>query len=332
VRFEKCTVADAGDEPRRRAPITFGARAGCTQDVGGVELADCTLVEAIDRPLMAFDDYTGELKVLDVTGTLKVVRDGKEQVVPITEQLLDRLMPTRTLKRIPRYDLTGARFAPVFPDAKLPPAEPRLVRQRKYGEYLVYAEQGDRVQLRVRHLQVGSYAGSDMKIPILNDSGKRVATLVAPFKQDTPCSFTAPQTGAFKLVCDAGGNCVHVDSPTHRLCLVGHGRAIPLIGTSGDFYFRVPGDVAEFGVKIYGSGAERVNAAVFDPSGRQVWSKENIDMPQLYEGKPRTPGTDEVWRVRIGRPTVGAFEDNFIDLRGVPNVLAYTPEALLKPN
>ncbi len=66
---------------------------------------------------------------------------------------------------------------PVFPDAKLPSAEPRLVRQRKYGEYLVYATKGDEVQLRVRYLKVGSYGGSDMKIPVLDESGKRIATL-----------------------------------------------------------------------------------------------------------------------------------------------------------
>ena len=93
----------------------------------------------------------------------------------------------------------------------------------------------------------------------------------------------------------------------------------------------VLGSVAECAAKIFGEGKERVNAAVFDPSGAQVWAKENIDIPQLYEGKPRTAGKDEVWRIRIGKPTNGAFEDNYVDLRGVPNVLAYTPEALLKP-
>ena len=332
VRFENCTVADASDEPTRATPILFSASADSAHDLGGVEFADCKLVESVDRPVMAFEDYAGELKVLDVTGTLKVVRDGKERVVAITEQLLDELMPTRTLKRIPRYDLSGVRFVPVFSDAKLSPAESPLVRQRSYGEYLVYATKGDEVQLRVRHLQVGGYGGSDMKIPVLDESGKSIATLVAPFQQDTQCSFSAPETGVFKLVCDAGGNCVHVDSPTNRLCLVGMGRAIPFISTSGEFYFWVPGSVAGFGVKIYGEGQERVNAAVFDPSGAEVWAKENIDVPQLYEGKPRTTGKDEVWRIRIGKPTGGAFEDNFVDLRGVPCVLAYTPEALLKPS
>ena len=332
VRFENCTIADTGDKPKRATPIMFAASANSSQDVGGVEFVDCRLVEPVDRPLMAFEDYAGELRVLDVTGTLKVIRDGKERVIPITEQFLDELMPTRTLKRIRRYELTDARFVPVFPDAKLPSTEPPLARQRTHGEYLVYATKGDEVQLRVRHLKVGGYGGNDMKIPVLDESGKSIATLVAPFQKDTQCSFTAPETGTFKLVCDAGGNCVHVDSPTHRLCLVGIGRPISFISTSGDFYFRIPGSVAEFGVKIFGSGGERVNAAVFDPSGAQVWSKENIGIPQLYEGKPRTAGKDEVWRIRIGKPTDGAFEDNYIDLRGVPNVLAYTPEALLKPN
>ncbi|HQZ66601.1 MAG TPA: right-handed parallel beta-helix repeat-containing protein [Planctomycetaceae bacterium] len=332
VRFENCTIADTGDKPKRATPIMFAASANSSQDVGGVEFVDCRLVEPVDRPLMAFEDYAGELRVLDVTGTLKVIRDGKERVIPITEQFLDELMPTRTLKRIRRYELTDAHFVPVFPDVTLPSTEPPLARQRTHGEYLVYATKGDEVQLRVRHLKVGGYGGNDMKIPVLDESGKSIATLVAPFQKDTQCSFTAPETGTFKLVCDAGGNCVHVDSPTHRLCLVGIGRPISFISTSGDFYFRVPGSVAEFGVKIFGSGGERVNAAVFDPSGAQVWSKENIGIPQLYEGKPRTAGKDEVWRIRIGKPTDGAFEDNYIDLRGVPNVLAYTPEALLKPN
>lgn len=331
VRFENCTVADASDEPKRATPILFVARAGSTEDVGGVEFVDCKLVEPVDRPLMAFQDYTGELKVLDITGTLKVVRDGKERVAPITEELLDELMPTRTMKRIPRYDLTSARFVPVFPDVTLPPAKARLARQRKHGEYLVYASKGDEVQLQVRYLKVGSNGGSDMKIPVLDESGKQIATLTAPFQQDTQCSFTAPETGTFKLVCDAGGSSVHVDSPTHRLCLVGMDSGIHFILTSGNFYFWVPGDVTEFGVKIFGEGGERVNAAVFDPAGEQVWAKENIDIPQMYEGKPRSAGKDEVWRVRIGRPTDGTFEDNYIDLRGVPNVLAYAPEALLRP-
>ena len=137
--FENCTVADASNEPKRNTPISFAARAGCTHDVGGVEFENCTLVEPVDRPLMVFHDYTGELKVLDLTGTLRVVRDGRKQTVPITEQLLDELMPMRRLKRIPRYDVTGARFVPVFPDAKPSSIQSGLVRQRKHAEYFIYA-------------------------------------------------------------------------------------------------------------------------------------------------------------------------------------------------
>lgn len=331
VRFERCTVADASTEPQRSVPIAFAARAGSTQDIGGVELLGCILIEPVDRPLMSFHDYTGELKVVDVTGRLKVVRNGQARWVPITEALLDELMPSRTLKRIARYDLSGSRFVPVFPDAEQTSSEPPITRQRKLGEYLLYAEKGDEVKLRVRYLQVGSYGGEEMKISVLAESGKRVAVLTAPFKQETACSFSAPATGTFKLVCDAGGNCVHVDSPTHRLCLVGIDRAIPLIHTSGGFYFWVPGSVKEFGVKVFGNGQERVSAAVYDPSGSQVWEEDNIDIPRLYVGKPRTPGKDEIWRLQIGRPTEGVFEDNYIDLRGIPCVLSYSPEALLKP-
>ena len=331
VRFENCTWADAGDEPKHAAPIMFGARATCALDVGNFEFANCTLKEPTNRPLMSFDDYTGELKVVDVTGKLVVVRDGVSQVVPITEQLLNQLFPSRTLKRIPRYDLSGKRFVPVFPEAAVSSEKPRLIRQRKRGEYLVYANQGDEVQLNVRYLPVGKYGGNTMKVVVLNESDKPVKTLTASFKENTQCSFTAPTTGAFRLVCDAGPNCVHVNSPTHRLCLVGFGRAIPLIASSGDFYFLVPGDVQEFGVKVFGSDAERVNATVYDPSGKPVWAEENINVSQLFAGQPRTSGKDEVWRLRLGRPSEGVFEDNYIELRGIPCLLAYTPQDLLKP-
>lgn len=331
IRFENCTLADSSDDPKRTTPIRFAARAGGTQDVGGVEFVNCKLVEPVDRPLMTFLDYAGDLKVLDVTGTLQIVRDGKQRVVPITEELLDELMPARTLKRIPRYDLTDVHLVPVDPDAEVPSAKSQLARQRKQGEYLVHAEKGDEVRLRVRYLKVGRYGGKEMKIRVSNETGKRVATLAAPFQQTTQCSFIAPETGTYKLDCDAGGNSVHVDSPSNPLCLVGVDRAIPFIRTSGDFYFWVPGDVKEFGVKVYGAGQERVNAAVFDPSGTEVWAKENIDMPEMLVAQPRKQGEGEIWRVRIGRPTDGTFEDNYIDLRGVPNVLARTPESLLKP-
>jgi hypothetical protein len=205
------------------------------------------------------------------------------------------------------------------------------VRQRKQAEYFIYANKGDEVTLRVQYLPVGNYSGSEMEIPVLSESGKRVATLLAPFKEDTQCSFVAPKTGTYKLVCDAQGNCVHMDSPTHRLCITGTNKAIPLIRTSGDFFFWVPGDVKEFGVKVFGSGDERVNATIFDPSGKPVWSEESISITQMFDSKPRTAGEDEIWRLRVGRPTKGAFEDFFIDLRGIPCVLAREPEMLLKP-
>ena len=335
VRFENRVIGDASTEPKRESPIVFEARKGwCTDDIGGVEFANCALVERLDRPLMVFQGSTGGPQVHDVTGKLTLMRDGKAREIPITDMLLDKLMPTRTRtrKQIARFDASGMHYVPAFPDAALPTQRPAPVQQRRHGEYLVYANKGDDVKLRVRHLQVGSYDGSDMEIPVLGAAGKRVATLVAPFKQDTECSFAAPETGAFSLVCDAEANCVHVDSPTHRLCLISSKTPFLLIGSEADLYFWVPGNLEEFGVRIWGWAEERVTASVFDPSGKQGWAAENIDdIAQLYVGQPRTPGKGEAWRIQLRRPTVGGFEDYRVDLRGVPSVLAYSRETLLKP-
>ncbi len=331
LRFENCTIADAAGKPKRSAPITFEARKDSVLDVGGAAFVNCVLEEPIDRPLMTFADATGELKPLGITGDLKVIRGGKTQTIALTEGFLDELFPVRTVKRIPRYDLSKARFVPALTAARLSSKKSQSAFQRGRGEYLVHANQGDEVELRVNYRQVGHYDGVELEIPVTNGLGRLVATLNAPFQRETRCSFIAPETGVFKLVCDAGRNRAQMDSSTHRLCLIGAGRPIPFIHATGDFYFWVPGDVAEFGVKVSGWGDERVNAAVFDPAGRQAWSRENIGAAEVFVGRPNKAGAGEIWRLRLDKPTAGAFEDFQIEVRGAPNVLAQEPEALLRP-
>jgi hypothetical protein len=43
------------------------------------------------------------------------------------------------------------------------------------------------------------------------------------------------------------------------------------------------------------------------------------------------PSLGESWSLRLARPKHLVMEDHFVDLRGVPPLLAVTRDALLKP-
>ncbi len=330
LRFVRCVIDDRNDKPELQAPICFSARQGSAWDLGGVEFVDCTVRERVARPLLSFRDYTSGLKVVDVTGRIAVERGGERRVVEISAARLDEWLPQRKLARIPWFDPSGVRFVPASP--RFAPAKRfPLVRQRGKAEYLVYARKGDRVALRVRFLRVGHYSGRTMPVEVYAPDGRRIASLPAAFPKETRCAFTAPQTGAYRLFFNSLANCVCIDSPTHRLCLFADKRPFRFISTQTDLYFRVPAAAKQFGVVVLGDGRERVNAALLNPAGEKVWAKESIDIPEMFFVKNRAPGRGETWRLRLRKPSQGAFEDYYVQLRGIPALLALSPGALLEP-
>ena len=331
VRFENCTIADPAESPSPVAPIVFGARRGCREHIGGVELANCTIKERVERPLMKFRDYAGGLKVLDVTGRLTVVKDGKERTIPITDQLLDELMPSRTFKTIEPYKTASLRFKPLVAD--IAPAALKLspVWLRDSATYLLYAQKGEAVTFSIRYAPVGRYSGKPMPMRIVSPSGTTVKTVEAAFREETAGTFDAAETGAYKLLCRSKPNRAAMVSTTHRLCVCAEDEPIHFIGTVGELFFHVPAGVKEFGVKVWGQGAEMVKVALFDPTGKKAWEHDNVSEPQMFAGKPDDPSQGRTWCVRLDRPSKGHFEDCAVELLGIPQVLACTREALLVP-
>ena len=331
VRFADCTIADPAESPSKAAPIVFGARRGCREHIGGVEFANCTIKELVERPLMKFRDYAGGLKVLDVTGTLTLIRDGKERVIPITDQLLDELMPSRTFKNIEPFKTAGLRYEPLV--AGITPEAIKLhpIWLRDRATYLLYAQKGEVVTFSIRYAQVGRYSGKPMPVQIVSPSGETVRTVEAAFREETVCTFDAPETGAYKVLCKPKPNRVAAVSTTHRLCVCAEDEPFHFIGTTGELFFYVPAGVKEFGVKAWGQGGEMVKVALVDPTGKKVWEQDSISEPQMFVGKPDDTSQGYAWRLRLDRPSKGHFEDCAIELLGIPQVLACTREALLRP-
>jgi hypothetical protein len=89
--------------------------------------------------------------------------------------------------------------------------------------------------------------------------------------------------------------------------------------------------VREFGVKVMGGdGTELVKVTVRDEVGRVVAERDNIALWQFAITRENEE-SDEIFSVKFERPSIGVLEDFFVQLQGIPPLLAPVREALLKP-
>jgi hypothetical protein len=198
--------------------------------------------------------------------------------------------------------------------------------------FLIPARQGENVSLRLASQAVGRGGGQATPVRIVSPSGKQVKRLAVEFLQEAEAEFTAAETGVYRLECQAGSHTIRVASGSHAPLVASDAGPIHLLNTAGEFYFLVPAGVKEFAVRFWGEGdLERVSAAVFDPSGTQVWKQDDITTAQSCQIQRKDTARDEVWRLKLSRSKIGVLEDHHVEMRGIPTILGFRPEGLLAP-
>jgi hypothetical protein len=332
LRLVNCTLADPAEQPAAGSPIHFSTHQGDLENLGGVELVDCVLREKVERPVMKFDNIT-DARIVDITGKLTVERQGQRTVYSLDQKLLDQWFPYDPVVEIRPQTLDGVRLEPV---AATPTSGVQKVpahRLRQEATYVLYAKKGDAVALRVKSSRVGRSDGKPVALRVLNPAGKEIHKSAVPFQQEADCQFTADQTGTFTILAQPENHTVQVVSSTHPVCMASTGRGVfHLLGTTGDFYFWVPAEVREFGLRFKGEGdGERISAAVLNPAGKTVWEQPNISTAQSFRFQRAAASKGEVWHLRLSRPTVGVLEDTYLELRGLPPVVGFTANSVLRP-
>jgi hypothetical protein len=79
-----------------------------------------------------------------------------------------------------------------------------------------------------------------------------------------------------------------------------------------------------------GNAAERVKAGLYSPAGELVEEEDSILGRQFAVTRERAPA-GEIWSLRLDRPSEGVLEDYYVQLQGLPPVLASSRETLLRP-
>jgi hypothetical protein len=332
VRFEKCSIAETPSGTPPQAPIAFLAGQGASEPLGGVEFIDCVVPEAADRKPMALIDMAGGIGLKNVSGKLILAQGGQKREVTLTTPLLAEWMPSSALKMMPRLHLAGVALKPVAPDATVKPEALAFAGLRGTARLMLYARQGDAVSFRVRYLQVAKYNGNPLSIIIKGPSGNEVKRVEAAFTQETEVAFTAPESGVYRIAADPGANYIQIPVSSHALNVSGDDQPIHLIGSAGEVFFWVPAGTTEFGVRVCGEGlGEAVKAALVDPTGKVVEEKDNVAQTYQFVATLPQASKGEAWSLRMAKPTALAMEDHYVDLRGIPPLVAGSRDALLMP-
>ncbi len=326
VRFVDCSLTNTGQ--RDIAPIVFRSGRGTDDAAGGAEFVNLRVTDTrVEKP-MAYLDYGG-VAIADVTGNLILIdAEGNETQVQLTPEILAEWMPQIQLRAIERLSLEGATFVPL--EAEPVAQEPVWPWQRRVGSFVVYAEAGDEVSFVAETQQVGNYAAAVMPVTVTAPSGEGVLEETVPFEEPTEISFTAPKSGAYSVTADGGGNKMRLSDWSHPMALTGAGNEVRFMQYAGELSFYVPEGVTFFGVRMWGEGVgEGVQATLIRPDGEVFATTDNLVQTYQFEVELAEPSNGEVWTLRTERPGNTAWEDFYVDLRGIPPLLTPTGARLL---
>lgn len=337
VRIADARIVDPMPEAPRATPIMLRTSPGATRPVGGVTFENVTIHDPLERTPIGYTDQTGGMTPEAITGTLHLAREDGTRSITLTPALLEQWFDIPDWRDLPELDLAGLTLQPRAPresDAAYDFAHAPVRGREAPATYLLHADANDEVRLEVEYRQVGSSGGDVMPLRITGPDQEQVLEDEVAFGETRELRFRAPATGLHRLVAEPDRHSIVVRHSSHPLALSTAGTRVNVKRAAGVYYLWVPPGTREFAVEISGEGAgEGLQAELVNPQGQTVEQHEDFaEIRQLLVEYPdAAPSRGEVWQLRIEAPADMYFGDQFIRLRGVPPLLAASPDALLVP-
>lgn len=362
VEIENTTLKDCAIRPNEKnavyqSPIILSSRPNDDAPFGTVTfknvtvIDDCTGIDG-ERPVMNYiDSSINGYGISDVSGTITLVSNGSEQTFTLDKRVVQKLFPSINARQLPRLKLDTKALVPVNDASDLPKKFDRIYC-RHQAQYLLYAKSGLGIRFVLEQRRVGRSDGAVKPVLLTSPSGKTTKLESTELGKQKVYVFAASETGVYKIDVEVGAHSValcecygfeqsqycipmlndhvKVKLPFNVPVVINGEKSVRLVYSVGSLYFYVPEGTKEFGVKVFGSGAEQVKATIFDPAGNQVWQQDNISAAVGYfteEGKTPPAG---VWRIQFDRPSQGVLEDFGFILLGIPSLLGQDPDGLLK--
>lgn len=331
VRFEKCRITDVAQDNPKLSPIMFMNDFGSTERIGGVEFADCLIVDRVDRLPLGYSDRAGGLKLAEVSGTLTIESEWERTAYRLDQELLDKWLPFQAFKEFPPFRVTEHRWEAITSGHSNRDDWSCRVRQRGDSTFIFRAQAGQEITLTLELMRVGKTGTPQMRVAIVTPSGQRSDMPEMTGEGERSYEYQVSETGLHRIICEPGPNTVQVLSSSLPIALYSERAPFHLLGTTGDLYFCVPVGVDEFGIRVNGGGeGESLKVGVFNAEGQEIDEKDNIKGHQFIIHRSSMMKA-EIWRLKVAKPSQGIIEDYYIQLQGIAPILATCPEAVLRP-
>jgi len=327
LSFDQLRLKDCGRRDET-FPILIASQSEDETPVGKIRFNHTVVEDSKDRPFLEFKELSSlGTGLRETSGTFELVRDGKTDSVKVDDSWVGRHFPGRVSKWIPILDMNINDLVPFRSIQGNQVRDLPELKARSVGVFLFYAAKGDDLFFSMVQGRVSQNTFQDRPVFLTAPSGKSLE--VNPLKANEETEFrisSVPETGVYRLDVNVGSHWVALRKSNRPVVLAAIPSGTNLIGSTGEFYFNVPQETKEFGIRIAGGGVERVKATLFDPSGKEVWAEDNIEEVVPFEAT--TPG---VWKIKLEPPSQGILEDFRITLVGIPPWIGFWQDGLLVP-
>ncbi|MDD4098656.1 MAG: right-handed parallel beta-helix repeat-containing protein [Lentisphaeria bacterium] len=321
--FTNLTIRNCGVSSS--APITIGThnyKDGAPLP-GKISFTNVTVEDSAERPFLKYSDHSlGGHYPNHVTGAITVVRDGQKTTQALTQEWLKATFPSRIVRRLPSVDLSSAVLTPV----QAAPAAQQFkgLRFRRGGEFLVYANEGEAIEVTAYYGKLAKLGGKTEKVVLTSPKGVKTELGEIDFQSEKTFTLAAaPETGIYRLLIPGGGNWVELRASNRPIAKAG---TVDFATTIGDAFFHVPVGTPEFAIHLWGEGGEGCKVTILDPTGNKVWEKDNVTEIEQFFATPQQAAQSGAWRIRLDRASEAFHEDFHVELYGVPSLLSPAPE------
>lgn len=329
-----CSILPNEKNSAYQSPILLSSRPNDETAFGTVTFKNVTIIDDCtgldgERPLMEFKDYSiNGYGVNNVSGSFKLVSNGSEQTFEFDKRDVQKLFPAINARQIPRLKPDANAVVPVN-DAFDSPKEFDKIYCRSRAQYWLYAKSGQEIRFVLEQRRVGRSDPAVKPVLLTTPSGKTTKLPSTEMGKLKEYAFTASETGVYTIDVEVGSHSVAMRGCNAPVAING-ATPVHLVSSVGSLYFYVPEGTKEFGMKVFGAGAEQVKVTIFDPAGNQVWQQDNVSAAiGFFTDEGKTPPAG-VWRIHFDRPSQGILEDFGFVLLGVPTLPGPNPDALLK--
>jgi hypothetical protein len=324
VTMKNTEIVHCGKE-QETAPIRF--KIGELDDFGGIDLGSVQITDNQKHLPVKLTDYTTIPK--QINGQLQIKQsdqNNRTENLTVNDSWLAQHYPNH-LRAIPHLKPDTKDFVPL--ESK--PLETDLVFPviwlRHQGTFWIYAEKGTPIRFTLAVRRIGNNELTQYSGTLTSPDGKAEKfTIPVESVQNFEHKINSvSETGVYVLQTNVGNHAVRLVQCNQPVTFPAN-PYLNLIGSPCRFYFSVPAETKEFGIRIRGSEMEAVKASVVNPAGQIVWSKDTINETvqfdqTLVDGNiGNNNNIAGIWQIVFERPSRLVFEDFSVTVLGVPPI------------